>query len=194
MKLAFYNSESKAISDNGTIFDKVIKTFQRLQGCGEDSKFVHVEFVFNELDRMLCSTLDEEIHRKNRLSGLNIQSDGNPGNPNSSLCYSSSSRDDGVRLKWINLEDGKWEILNLTFLKSEDSQKALTFASLHLGMKYDWTGILGFALPGEQHDNKDRFCSEAAVELLNYLTNKRDLKPWDVSPAELYKIIKSNSY
>ena len=179
MKLAFYNALAAAGSTNGPFFDRCIEFDQHLRGNGDASRFVHVEFVFDE--------------RPLPLDGATVQA----GDPGGSLCYSSSPRDGGVRFKQIDLNDGKWTVANIGLLNPADLRLALNFCKARLGMRYDWAGILGFVLPFGEHDDQDRFCSEAALELMqrsavNGQLPRRiaaaiaGLTPWRTSPAGLY--------
>lgn len=71
-------------------------------------------------------------------------------------CYSSSPRDGGVRHKVIDLDDGKWDLIELPNLTAEQVQRY--FAQTQ-GKCYDWWGMLGIAL-GIKHKRSKFFCSE----------------------------------
>lgn len=59
------------------------------------------------------------------------------------LCYSSSPRDGGVRVKYINLHDGKWDLFPI----NGDDQKAREWFIKNVGKKYDWLGAVTSVLP-----------------------------------------------
>ena len=149
MKLAFYDARwAAAGTANGSAFDRAIEYDQWLRGYGAPSRFVHVEFVFDE--------------RRCRSRAPAVQA----GDPGGALCYSSSPRDGGVRFKRIDLTDGKWSVFSLGTLPPLHLKLALDFCGARLGLRYDWLGIAGFVLPFGEHNDGDRFCSEAAVELM----------------------------
>src|SRR5579863_9923451 len=106
MKLAFYNAAVADRSANGAMFDRLVEWRQRLSGAGYAARFVHVEFVFDEVG--LCSD-KRSIPALLGGGALPIQA----GDANGSLCYSSSPRDGGVRFKRIDLTDGQWVLVNL---------------------------------------------------------------------------------
>ena len=186
MKLAFYNAQAgrAAGSANGDLFDRAIEWRQSLSGSGDASKFVHVEFVF------------DEIRNRELPVGLTVQE----GDANGSLCYSSSPRDGGVRFKWIDLTDGKWTLVELGTLDASGLQRSLVWCSDRVGWKYDWRAIFGFVFPWEGHAKRRRFCSESAVELMQTdvlfwrmaRTVKRKVDPlvrWKTPPASLYLVV-----
>lgn len=76
------------------------------------------------------------------------------------VCWSSSSRDSGVRRKTIDLASGRWDVCKLT-----DSQivlnKALKWFLDHEGDSYDYRNILRFVLPVVGHDKNKWVCYEA---------------------------------
>lgn len=76
------------------------------------------------------------------------------------VCWSSSSRDGGVRKKNINLNSGKWDVFRLT----DDlviKNKALLWFREHEGDYYDYRNILRFVLPVVGHDKRKWVCYEA---------------------------------
>lgn len=78
------------------------------------------------------------------------------------LCYSSSPRDGGVRMKYIYLYDGKWDLLNV----EADEVKAKEWFVKNAGKKYDWLGAITSILPFRFHKKDRFFCSEACAEML----------------------------
>lgn len=175
MKLAFYKAAQ------GQVWDKVI-------GWKTHSPYSHVELCFPEL----AAGAEPPISKYDEGDGKEI----------GTLCYSSSPRDGGVRFKYINLNSGKWDLVNVALLPTPDALAAvMSYGQTMVGMPYDWTGIIGFALPFGEHDDKDRFCSEVAVDVLQHPSvfsrlwmrvgvNVRDVVPWKTSPGALYKLVR----
>jgi len=94
--------------------------------------------------------------------------------------------------------DRKWSVVNLAALNPADLRLALAFCERRAGMQCDWAGILGFVLPWGGHDDQDRFCSEAAVEVLHAAPVALRLPQrigqavaplvrWRTKPARLYR-------
>ena len=91
-------------------------------------------------------------------------------------CWSSSTRDGGVRVKRIDTSSENWVILSVD--KDVSAHKLLA----ERGKKYDYTGLIGAVLTSEQFQNeKRRFCSEFVGAMLDmpdaYL----------LTPEELYE-------
>lgn len=80
-------------------------------------------------------------------------------------CYSSSSRDGGVRSKLIDLNSGKWDVFDITNDIVVIS-KALLWFKEHENDKYDYRNILRFVLPFVGHNKKEWVCYEACGEAL----------------------------
>jgi len=96
------------------------------------------------------------------------------------VCYSSSVRDDGVRSKFIDLNSGKWDVIEV----DGDVNKALGVFNSRLGNKYDWTGAIRWGLPFiKQNPNKD-YCFELVAEMLN-LKNPSKWSPLDLKKLAL---------
>ena len=75
-------------------------------------------------------------------------------------CYSSSTRDGGVRAKRIDLTTGRWDVVPVD-LPEDQIAKAVSWFLMHDGDGYDWPGIGYFVLPLIPHD-KDRWvCFES---------------------------------
>ena len=187
MKLAFYSAPASDASGNGTFFDRVIEWRQRIGGGGYASRFVHVEFVFDEVG--LASAAIRQIPPI-------VQT----GDANGSLCYSSSPRDGGVRFKWIDLTDGQWTLVNLGVLSDAHLAQALEFCGARVGLAYDWLGILGFVLPWGEHEDGDRFCDESGIEVMQrsivavslparIAAAVAPLVRWRTDPAQLYRAV-----
>lgn len=92
------------------------------------------------------------------------------------LCWSSSTRDDGVRYKRIYVDYSKWDAVSIQ-LDKDDS-----FFLQHEGKGYDYMGLIGtvIALPIFSRKNK-WFCSEIIAAFFG-LSN-----PWSYTPEDLYK-------
>ncbi|UUZ68071.1 hypothetical protein LP416_27790 [Polaromonas sp. P2-4] len=95
------------------------------------------------------------------------------------LCFSSSLRDGGVRVKRIDLTTGRWDVVTV----QADAQHARDWFYAHLGAGYDAAGLLGFVLPWRTQDRRRWFCSEACAEAL--------LMPesWAISPNGLARLV-----
>lgn len=101
-------------------------------------------------------------------------------------CFSSSPRDGGVRIKDIDLTDGKWDIWTLKIDSDGDIARIVEWGRQHLGKGYDWFGVFGFVF-APFHQEKDKwFCSEviaAALQSQGYLLGA---SPSRLSPTDLY--------
>jgi len=93
------------------------------------------------------------------------------------LCWSSSFRDGGVRLKWINIESGRWELAEF----DANLEKAKEWFEAHKGKGYDVFGLLGFVLPFRVSYRRWWFCSESCAEALGFPNS------WEESPVSLYE-------
>jgi hypothetical protein len=80
-------------------------------------------------------------------------------------CYSSSSRDGGVRKKQIDLNSGRWDLVNITSNPYVISQALLWFKN-HEGDPYDYRNIVRFVLPFIGHNRKHWVCYEACGAML----------------------------
>jgi len=94
------------------------------------------------------------------------------------LCATSSFIDGGVRIKLIELDEIKWDVVDV----DGDENAVLDWFMLHLGEKYDLLGLVGFIIPISGWRNR-WFCSEACAASLGYA------EAWRFSPAMLYSII-----
>ena len=81
-------------------------------------------------------------------------------------CLSSSTRDGGVRAKQIDLNSGKWLVIDLPDDDGEESAQAWAWFADHAGQAYDWAGIARFLLPFLPHKADQWFCSEACAAAL----------------------------
>ena len=76
------------------------------------------------------------------------------------ICYSSSSRDGGVRSKKINIKSGRWDVFDIT----DDKQikaKALSWFVEHDGDSYDYRNIFRYVIPLIGHNENHWVCFEA---------------------------------
>lgn len=81
------------------------------------------------------------------------------------VCWSSSSRDGGVRRKLIDLTSGKWDVFDITNNIVVISKVLLWFKE-HENDEYDYRNILRFVLPFVGHNKKEWVCYEACGEAL----------------------------
>jgi hypothetical protein len=92
-------------------------------------------------------------------------------------CWSSSSRDGGVRGKRIDLmSSGHWDVFELPQFDELDAGAALIWFQAHEGDAYDWWGNAGFVLPWRTEDRSKLFCSEAVMQAL------AEERPWTDHP------------
>jgi len=96
-------------------------------------------------------------------------------------CFTASLRDGGVRYKEMPLPSEKWDLVAL-----EPNRSVVDFYNANQGKKYDWLGVLGFALHTRQNPNR-YFCSEYVAEFLGFP------EPWRFSPNDLYAILNKRS-
>jgi len=80
------------------------------------------------------------------------------------VCWSASARDGGVRGKVIDLHSGRWDVIDLPDSFSEAA--ALAWFREHDGARYDWAGVMRFAVPFLPLSVGRWFCSEACAAAL----------------------------
>lgn len=96
------------------------------------------------------------------------------------ICYSSSVMDGGVRSKWIDLADGKWDVIDLPWA---DEDGALDYFERTNGEKYSWSSLIWSQFFGRETDEpKASFCSEWCAAALGLPT------PVIYSPEALGKL------
>jgi hypothetical protein len=103
-----------------------------------------------------------------------------------SLCASSSARDGGVRLKYIDLTSGHWDVYELPQFDALDEAEARAwfYAKADRSAGYDWFGLLWFVLPIKAFNNPRRwFCSEAVAAALDLP------KPHKLHPRKLLALV-----
>ena len=83
------------------------------------------------------------------------------------VCYSSSSRDGGVRGKTIDLTSGRWDVVEID-LPDAQANAAFEWFLTNEGDKYDWAGIWRFVLPFFPHGERRWFCFEAIGAALGF--------------------------
>lgn len=94
-------------------------------------------------------------------------------------CASSSKLDGGVRIKFMELNPERWDLVDIDWL---DEGAARDWFQLHLGEGYDVQGLLGFIAPIRGRGSK-WFCSEACAAALGYD------EAWRFSPALLHNAL-----
>ena len=83
------------------------------------------------------------------------------------VCYSSSSRDGGVRAKVIDLASGRWDVVEVDLTDKQVAQSLAWFLT-NDGDKYDWAGIVRFVIPFLPQGKRRWFCFEAIGESLGF--------------------------
>ncbi|QIM66320.1 enoyl-CoA hydratase [Mannheimia granulomatis] len=99
-------------------------------------------------------------------------------------CYSSSPRDSGVRQKVINLNDGKWDLIELPNLKESEIKAYFVKTK---GKSYDWRGMFGIVFGIKQKQDK-YFCSEWCFNLIS-----GEEQGWRFNPNDLAVIMTLNN-
>lgn len=94
-------------------------------------------------------------------------------------CWSSSSRDGGVREKRVQLTSGRWDVFALPAATPAQATAALAWFRSHDGAGYDWAGNAGFVLPWRVERRRQYFCSEAVAAALGLP------RPWTFHPQRL---------
>jgi hypothetical protein len=99
-------------------------------------------------------------------------------------CWSSSVRDGGVRLKYIDFNQlDTWDFVLLP--TTVDRNAALAWFVSHKGQSYDWLGVIRFIIPFIPQSETKWFCSEAVAASLGLDS------PESFSPQGLYDKFKS---
>ncbi|MGB3407674.1 MAG: hypothetical protein WBA67_09280 [Jannaschia sp.] len=98
-------------------------------------------------------------------------------------CISASGRDNGVRIKDITLEDGKWDIYAVPWAPLD----AWDRAEAQLGQPYElWAMILSQLLNFRRHSRGKWFCSELVAHALGLNM------PHAKSPGDLLRDIRDH--
>ena len=99
------------------------------------------------------------------------------GNDGASLCFSSSARDGGVRVKRIELNPDHWDIQEIEWPVGDHIERL--FANL-AGSKYDYWGLLFSQFFNWRRHSKTRwFCSEVIAFALG-IPNANSSAPGDL--------------
>ena len=101
------------------------------------------------------------------------------------VCFSSSPRDGGTRLKTIVVDPLHWVTVPVTCTTAQET-KAMEWCEKNVGKGYDYLGVVGLGI-GVRVENRPRmFCVDATIDALNYadITRLND----DISPVEMAKI------
>lgn len=96
----------------------------------------------------------------------------------SHMCWSASTRDNGVRLACIEAKDN-WEVLDLHIDKNPE------WFFQHRYKPYDYLGLLGTIIKLPFFSSKNKwFCSEIIAEFLGLKDS------WKYTPEDLYRVYK----
>lgn len=93
--------------------------------------------------------------------------------------WTSSWRDGGVRCKQLDLDSGRWRLVEVP----GDPAEALAWFEAHRGQSYDVFGLLGWVLPWRVSDRTRWFCSEAVAEAMGLA------QTWRISPNDLFAML-----
>lgn len=92
-------------------------------------------------------------------------------------CYSSSARDKGVRHKVMDLPSDKWTLVPV---QVANEYEVIGRFNTAINRKYDYKGVLRFALPFLSSGKDKWFCSELVAYMLKYPS------PHSYTPKDLY--------
>ena len=97
---------------------------------------------------------------------------------------SSSFMDSGVRFKSIQFDDSRWDFVELPGeLFNADFSR--NWFLIHLGKKYDFAGLIRFAIGAIPERKRKFFCSEACLSALKI----KDA--WRFTPNSAYILLNS---
>jgi hypothetical protein len=100
-----------------------------------------------------------------------------------SLCLSSSPRDGGVRMKWIELDQANWDVVEIGRANQEPS--VTVWGAMNMGAAYDWMALIGLVIRPIKGSQKKFMCSEAVAAAL-------DLdEPWRLDIAMLHRMART---
>ena len=77
-------------------------------------------------------------------------------------CVSASFLDGGVRQKTLALDPAKWRV----YEAEGEPTEVLAWLRRHDAERYDWLGLLGFAIRRIKGWSNRKFCSEACADIL----------------------------
>ena len=95
---------------------------------------------------------------------------------------SSSAIDGGVRLKYIEYDPAKWDIVELPS-GVFDEYRARRWFDNNAGAGYDYLNLLGFIWRRKDGSSKRFTCSEACADALGLQT------PWRYDPNTLFSVV-----
>lgn len=102
------------------------------------------------------------------------------------MCYSSSSRDGGVRKRQIDLNSGRWDVVPIL---GADATAALIWFYAHEGQHYDWANIARFVMPFLPQNADQWVCFEAIGSMLNLAATHKltanDLHDWAIRQSDV---------
>lgn len=100
------------------------------------------------------------------------------------VCWSSSAVDGGVRRKVINLNSGKWDVIEIPHSVPYEST-AYSWFHKNETKPYDWLGVCRFFLPFLKEKPDAYFCSEAVASALCLSKSEK------YTPQSLYLWVRS---
>jgi hypothetical protein len=104
------------------------------------------------------------------------------GAPNGySMCASSSFIDGGIRVKKIQLNPAKWDVIEFP----ANRIKTIDWFAYRDGSKYDALGLFGFIWRRSDGDKKRWHCSESVAEALGFN------QAWRFDPNTLASVLRS---
>ncbi|WP_179378436.1 hypothetical protein [Jannaschia marina] len=112
-----------------------------------------------------------------------IRQEERPKRGDTVTCLSSSARDGGVRIKDIELKDGKWDIYEVPWAHPSTWDRA----ARHLGKPYElWPMVISQLFNFRRHSREQWYCSELIAYALNLSM------PHAKSPGDLLRAIRDN--
>lgn len=97
---------------------------------------------------------------------------------------SSSFMDSGVRFKSIQFDDSRWDFVELPG-ELFDADFSRNWFLIHLGKKYDFAGLIRFAIGAIPERKRKFFCSEACLASLGIS------EPWRFTPNAAHALLTS---
>lgn len=105
------------------------------------------------------------------------------------MCWSSSSVDNGIRRKFIDLTNGRWTIIQYNLPFNADP---VSWFENHEGLLYDWNTVFNYVWSKFTRLKNEYNCSSAVIQSLGFSCFDR------ITPSELrdflgpyeYKIIR----
>lgn len=102
----------------------------------------------------------------------------------------SAKAGEGVRYTCIayQAQPSGWDFCSVDLTAAQESA-VRTWCGHQVGRKYDWLGILRFAVPWLHDDADDYFCSEACCLALQQAGLLQGVRANDVGPDELFLVL-----